>query len=379
MVKVTLRRVRAGLLGASGFALVGTGATGCAATPGDSETTATTERALNTAAAAGTGTLSLCCTYGTSTYTFLLSQSSTDEFIRVGEKMAAQFDGVTIWELLNAPNGAPYPATAYVEKLEVSLTVQFLHGADVLSSKTLASTATADAYGDVTFTTKSFVIPASTDALAFSMAIVDPGNDNHRVDIAEVAFATIPVFGGDYPLKHAIFDNDGNTLRQRIIEGGGLVEGTSSDVTYTDWRADEIVQRTSLDLQIGTAKVESRFGPTDMPIYGTLQYEISYGFSFDGSSWEGESALTATTTSRVLDLAGRTAYEGQIWVPSNASGVFLYFHVKAYLVVDYTPWGSSVDNRRYNQGDRILLSERWDNPNGPDTNYELPVEPELAQ
>jgi len=48
--------------------------------------------------------------------------------------------------------------------------------------------------------------------------------------------------------------------------------------------------------------------------------------------------------------------------------------VKVYLVADYARWGE-VTVRRYNQGDRILLRDRYDNAGGvPFQNYELPLE-----
>jgi hypothetical protein len=90
--------------------------------------------------------------------------------------------------------------------------------------------------------------------------------------------------------------------------------------------------------------------------------------------WQPEQALALTTTSRVLNQAGRTAYEANLWMPPYQSKIDLYFHVKAYLVADYTSWGSAVKTRRYNQGDRVLLRERWDNLNGrANSNYEFPI------
>jgi len=51
----------------------------------------------------------------------------------------------------------------------------------------------------------------------------------------------------------------------------------------------------------------------------------------------------------------------------------LYFHVKAYLVADYTKY-TNVTSKKYVDGQRLFLRERWDNLNGqPNNNYDFPL------
>ena len=105
-----------------------------------------------------------------------------------------------------------------------------------------------------------------------------------------------------------------------------------------------------------------RFGSFSMPIQGELEYEISYAVAIDGV-WQAEKALTANGKSRLLAPFGRTAYEGSITVPDAGQKIEIYFHVKTFLKVDYNRF-SNVGWRKYAQGDRILVREKWDNENG---------------
>src|SRR5207249_3110872 len=134
--------------------------------------------------------------------------------------------------------------------------------------------------------------------------------------------------------KHIVFDNDFSTLRNRTIEGGNPIATSQLGITYTDWRADTVVDKSSIDTQIGTTISFGRFGTIEMPIYGDIKYEVSFGQAFD-DYWQAEAPLAATTTSRVLRLQGRTAFETSFFVPQYPHKIDMYFHVKAYLVVDY--------------------------------------------
>ena len=88
--------------------------------------------------------------------------------------------------------------------------------------------------------------------------------------------------------------------------------------------------------------------------------------------------MSADASPRVLDLPGRTAYETTLGL-EDVSTLSLYFHVKAFLQVDYTPYGTSVVSKLYTQGQSVLLKEAWDNANGvPGANYVLPVVPNTA-
>jgi hypothetical protein len=374
MVRVKVRHVRAGVAGASGLVLIGNAAACVLNTPDDG---ARATSAADTIADPGSGTLTLggAILPASESYVFSLTQSTTDEFVRVGERLTIALPSYFVWTALHPSDGVPMPDAAHVGALKVKVEVQFIGAGDVRGRATLAGTWSGDNEWSMTSTTESFVIPSVVDTLAFDVTIDDPADGAH-VELASLDFASVPVFGGELPLKHAIFDNSGSTLRQRIVEGGHLVAGASAMLTYSDWRADEIVDKMMIDRDIGTVQSYGRFGPIVVPIYGDLVYEISTAFTFDGIYFSGEIPLNATTRSRVVNGQGRTAYETTIYATQNATKLDLYFHVKAFLVVDYSKYGNSVVSRRYNQGDRILVRERWDNLNGQAfQNYELPVGP----
>jgi hypothetical protein len=386
MIHVTIRKLRAGLAGASGLvpglALLGATDAGCAAPASTTEALGHTASASTSTSVVdpGSGTLSLAPRYagdGRIHFTFDVA-NTTDEFVRVGESIAFDAQAYYLWTALH-PDGTPLPTdVATVEALSVTYEVQFLSKGDVVSHATLGVTSwSGDAPWDLRAQTGTVTIPPFTDTIEVGLLIAD--TTGAHVELSDLDFDTVPVFGGELPLKHVLFDNDGSTLRQRVIEGGGLVPGGSAILTYSDWRADEVVDKLMIDREIGTAQSYSRFGPIVTPIYGDIAYEVSFGWSFDGTSW-AETSLPATTTSRVIDLLGRTAYEGTIYyVPtSGSSDLKLYFHVKAFLVVDYTRYGQSVLTKKYNQGDRLLVRERWDNPSGAYSNYDVPVETSQA-
>lgn len=377
MVNVKIRRVRAvttTLAGASSLAMLANGA-GCAA-PHEEQLGG--DVLADTQATPGSGTLTLNGAWqpAPSAYSFLLTQSTTDEFVRVGETLSLDLPGYYLWTALH-PDGGDTPDFDHLSQLAVTVEIQLIRRGEITGRVQVhvASWSGDQEWNSVAHTTP-FTVPDQVDTLAFGVIVVDPQDGDRRAELASLDFATFPVFGGELPLKHALFDNDWTTLRQRIVEGGPLVAGASAMLTYSDWRADEIVDKTSIDREIGTIQSYGRFGPVVTPIYGDIAYEIGAGFSFDDQSWASDYALPATTSSRVIDLAGRTAYEGTIYVPANATKVDLYFHVKAFLVVDYTKYGNAVISRRYSQGDRILVRERWDNPDGKSyANYVLPVSP----
>jgi hypothetical protein len=376
MVKVTIRRLRAGLTGASGLMLLQQAGVGCAAPAPHEATSSTTSADTVDPVGAGTGTLTPMPYWtpsGTPHYS-VAATGSIDEFVRVGESLTFSISAYQLWAALKPT--AAIPEIDVLEKLEATFQVAFVSKGDVVGRATpKVGTWTGDAYWDLTGATEAFTVPAGTDTLEIGLVVVDP-SDGTRVELADLDFDTVPVFGGELPNKHALFDNAGSTLRQRVIEGGGLVPGGDVILTYTDWRADEMVDKTNLDRTIGSAQSYSRFGPVTIPIYGEVQYEVSAGYSYVPEWGFAIYPMTATKTSRVINQAGRTGYETTLYVPQNGEAILqLFFHVKAYLVADYTSWGSSVLTKRYNQGDRILLKDVYDNKDGKAfENYDVPVE-----
>ena len=268
MVKVTIRRLRAGLTAASGLFLVGPAATGCASASG--EHVDTTSTAMTTS----TGSLTLEQVFPTTTtqhFGFAV-QGPVDEYVRVGDRLAFDVSAYTLWGILypTTPQSRRHRAHREAPRLLLgAVRVERRRGRRTAIS-TLSSWNVAAPYA-VDGTTAPFTVPAGTDTMTFELTIVDT-SDGTKVVLSDLDFASVPVFGGHYPLKHLVFDNDGSTLRQRVIEGGDLVQNGTVDFALTDWRADEIVQRSLLNTEIGTEQSNGRFGPVTLPLYGQVQY-----------------------------------------------------------------------------------------------------------
>jgi hypothetical protein len=381
MIKVRIvRGVGAAVTGASGLLLLG-GSEACSAPVatdgaggrGDPASTSTGV----TLDDAGTGTLALDYAYGeTPGGLAFLATGSVDELVRVGERLTATVPAYFIWSFTHPDEVAP-DDVARGRQLTATITVSFLRAGQVTGATTLgiASWSGAELYA-LRGETGAFTVPARTDALTFDIVfgdLADPGRTAHLP--AEI-MAPVYVFGGELPLKHALFDTEGPRLRTRIVEGGRASAGADVVVTYTDWRANTVIDSYSLDRQIGTAQAFGRFGSFEMPIYGELAYEVSYGYAFDGA-WQAEAALPEVS-SRLL-LSPRTAFESTLHAEEGARALSAYFHVKVFLAVDYARYGN-VTSRRYAQGDRVLLRERYDNADGVAfRNYELALEPQAGR
>lgn len=369
MVKVrVIRGVSAAITGASGLVLLG-GSEACTAPVTDADGNEATGSALTSP---GTGTLSLDYAYGvTPGGLAFLATSSTDEFVRVGEKLNVTLPAYFIWSYTH-PNEVAPDDLARAEQLTATITVFFNSRGGVIGQAKLGVTSwTGDQFYALRGATDAFVIPDRTDALTFDIAFGDSADATKTAHVSSEVTMPVYVFGGELPLKHAVFDNDGAALRTRVVEGGDAVRGANVVLTYTDWRANTVIDSYSLDRQIGTAEGYGRFGTYEMPIYGDLTCEVSYGHAFDGS-WQAETPLPQIASHLVL--APRTAFETTLASPPSAQNLFAYFHVKAFLTVDYSRWGT-VLTRRYKQGDKVLLRDRYDNLNGvPFKNYQLPLE-----
>ena len=61
-------------------------------------------------------------------------------------------------------------------------------------------------------------------------------------------------------------------------------------------------------------------------------------------------------------------------LPVGSQKLEFYFHVKTYLVADYSKF-TNVGWRKYEQAQRILVRETWDNDHGAGTNYTFATEP----
>jgi hypothetical protein len=357
--------------GASALALLGVHELGCAAPTAPESDAESAAAALTNA---GTGTLDLQATYGTPAFLFQAT-NSTDEFVRTGEKMTIGLPAVTLWERLHPTD--PLPDVARLQQLTASVKVSHLHAGAAYKTSTVVTSSWSgtDQPWALTAHSGAFTVGAKADTLSFDVAITDKGAPGVTAHIAASDLLAVPVFGGELPKKHAIFDTLYAASRQRVVEGGSPVAGADVVLTYTDWRGATLVDEASIDREIGTVTAYGRFGPYTMPIYGDLAYDVSFGVDFgDGVGFHPEAPLPATPTSRLLPPFGRTGYEAPISVPATATKVDLYLHVKATLIVDYTKY-QNVTERRYAQGDRILMREKWDNAGGvAGQNYALGVE-----
>ncbi|UQA62263.1 hypothetical protein [Polyangium aurulentum] len=368
MIKVSVRRAGTGIAAASSLLVAAGAPMGCTFEAQDAgeDFSAEAEQALTP----GSGTLAL--DGWTGSLRVMLSASTTDEFLRAGEILQMELPAWLLWDTL-------YPGTALpndlarLQKLSATVNVAVVDKGTTVSTLKLpvASFSGADPYA-LDAITKSFIVPAKADWLKFEILVTDAAAPGVSKTIGQNELTTLPVFGGDLPDKSLLFDSVQTTKRQRVIEGDDPIAGAKLDVGYSDWRADVLVDKSAIDLQIGKAQTVTRFGFAIVPIYGKLVHEVSYGVYFDdGGGWRPEVALTPNGASRFLG-ANRTAYEGTIDVPAKARRMAMYAHVKSYLVADYTGI-QSITEKWYQDGQKVQKAEAYDNPSGAFTNYDFSV------
>jgi hypothetical protein len=371
-MKVKMRRVGSGVAAASTFlAATASGTLGCATEAGDDgeELTAEADSAIMVA---GVGTLELQPTSGNGVMPMSLTQSSTDEYVRAGELINFSLPAWLLWATLYPYDAVP--DVARLSQLNVSVSALSYDASAVLVGTLTATKAGASGSGqyDYRLISSQITIPSNAYRLGFQINITDAANASASATITASQTSQVAVFGGQLPSRDILFDSSYSSFRQRTLEGDNPVAGKDITFAYTDWRADTLVDRSTIDTQIGTASYAGRFGWTTVPIYGKIVHEVSYGIYFnDGQGWRSEQALTPNTSSRFLPQ-GRTAYEKTFTVPSNATQMSMYMHVKTYLVADYT--GYQNVNAWYTPGSQNLKREAWDNPYGAYTNYDYTVD-----
>jgi hypothetical protein len=368
-----LRSVQAGLTGMSGLVALTSGLAACTADVPAEEDFTSDESAL-TIANPGTGVLDLAWDYTTPIGFSVAATSSTDEYVRAGERMSFSIPLHFLWSRLY-PNDAVPDDLARLKKLSAKVKVVYTRDGAALPSSNLATNGTfkgTQTY-DVSALTGSFLVNKKAQGMRFEIAISDAADATKKLTVPTTDLNEIPVFGGSLPNKTALFDTLGPTLRQRVLEGGKPVAGATLAIGYTDWRAATLVDSSSIDRTIGNATSFGRFGAFQMPINGELVHEITYAASVDGA-WGGEQPLTANAKSRLMPPYGRVAYEGALALPAGAQKIEVYFHVRTFLVVDYGKF-SNVGWRKYQQGERILVREKWDNEHGAvGDNYDFGTE-----
>jgi hypothetical protein len=368
-----LRGVQVGLTGMSGLVALSSAVTACSAEVPQDESVETDDSAL-TVQNPGTGVVTLGWDYTTPIGFSFSARNSTDEYVRAGEKMTFAIPSFFLWQRLY-PNTPVPDDIARLKQLSAKVKIVYVKDGAVYASTSVATNGNhqgAQAY-DLAALTTSFVVSKRAQGLRFELAISDAADATKKASISANDLNEIYVIGGTLPNKTALFDTSSTTLRQRILEGGNPVAGANLAIGYTDWRAATVVDSSSIDRTIGNATSYGRFGAFQMPISGELQYEITYAVAIDGV-WQGEQALTANAKSRLLPGYGRVAYEGLLPVAKGAQKLEVYFHIKTFLVVNYDKF-SNVGWRKYEQGSRILVREKWDNENGAYAdNYDFSTE-----
>ena len=358
-----LRSVQAGLTGMSGLVALSSGVSACTAEAVPVEDSATSDESALTVANPGTGTLDLEYDYSTPLGYAFTARNSTDEYIRAGEKMSFSVPLYFLWSRLY-PEAATPDDLKRLEKLSAKVKVVYSHpsltlaASNVTTNKSFTGTQTYDR----TAHTGTFTVNKKATGLRFEIVISDAADATKHATVAVTDIPELPVFGGTLPAKTALFDTSGSTFRQRVVEGGNPLAGAALAIGYTDWRAATLVDSASIDRTIGNATGYGRFGSFQMPINGELVHEITYASAIDGV-WSEEQPLTANAKSRLMPPNGRVAHEGSLSIPRAAKKLEIYFHVRTFLIVDYTKW-STVGWKKYQQGERILVREKWDNENG---------------
>jgi hypothetical protein len=322
----------------------------------------------------GTGVFELGWAYGTPTGYSFTANNSTDEYVRAQEKMTFSIPAYFLWSQLHPTEAMPTDLQRLTQ-LSAKVTISYYkQGASYSQTSVTTLSWQGDQAYSLTAGTGSFLVHRRAESMRFALEITDKGvSPPAKMTLDESSFFAVPVIGGTLPQKTLLFDSQGPTLRSRILEGGSPVRGAELAIGYTDWRAATLVDASTIDRQIGTATSFGRFGAVEIPIYGELQYEISCGAAVDGA-WQDEAPLAANAASRLMPPLGRIAYEGGVAIPKRAQSVALYFHVKAFLKVDYSRY-PNVRSRRYEDGARFLVREKWDNENGvSNDNYDFTLE-----
>lgn len=320
---------------------------------------------------AGTGSFQLGWSYTDAGVSFT-ARGSIDEFTRVGQVMGAELPAFQLWSLLHPEESLP--DADRLKKLRAEVVLHLIDGDKKARTIKLRQDGFrgSESY-DLTITTRAYTIPRNVDTIRFSLRVTDSGDAKASYTAGPEGLGEIAVFGGDGRNATLVLDTMGSAKRERVIEGS-LRDDSTVQVAYTDWRAQALVDSGSIDRYVGKTRSSGRFGPIEMPIFGELEYEVSFGYAIDGA-WQPALALTAAEASRVVPLPGRKSYEGKIALPKGATNLASFMHVRAFLKVDYSKYGEVMD-RRYADGARILMRERWDNVgNAAGQNYERAIVP----
>jgi hypothetical protein len=293
---------------------------------------------------------------------FMVSESSTDEFVRSGEALTLEIPGWVIVGLVQTDydsiNNDNLPNVT--GKVIVGF---YKNGAPVGSTEVAFVSWKDGDYGWKSALTSSFAVPQGVTSLGFTIEATSP--DTGRTGVEQEA--QTPVFGGELPNKHLFFDLDGAAPRERMLERGGPVAGAELVVAYSTARADQVGEAFQVDRYVGKVKSNcERFGVQIQNVYGDVVHEITAGYSFDGTTW----SETSLVTSPKSYVEWGTSQEARLHIPASATRLLTYFRVRTYLVARF-PTGGEIVEQKYADGQRVLVGEHWDNPEGTGSNFEL--------
>ena len=379
MLKVKVKKMGQVVVGATSMLALGPLTMGCALDASGQETEQQeTLGQQSQAVEPGSATLFTSVqAYNQQEISVVVTNATTDDFIRVGEKLKMSCRAVDYWWLAH-PNGYEgYDDVKRLKKLNIQVTAHFYGNGVKKSSKTVAvnSWSNTPHAWELVGTTQEFTVPANTDVIRFSYAVTDGGDASVNVQVGEDNTDRVVVFGAR-PEKHLVFENDFSTLRHKIIEDGALVRGRDVLVGYTDYRANTLADTTSINTVIGQQKNYGRFGPDIIPLHGTLEHEVTIGVQIDGV-WGQEAPMVQRFDSAMVPRTQmynrRFAFERRISLPANAKQVAVYFHIKTYLRADYSQFPFVVE-KYFADGERILVREVWDNNGGSGNDYHFGTE-----
>ncbi len=366
MVKV---RILTGVTAASAAALIIPSLTGCTADAADTNDDVGASTDNNTESIAGSGVLAL--------HGWSLNYSSTsggDEFLRVGERLKVSVDFHNIvYQIAYSDTALQQELNADPNKVKLTAKLQYTKTDESRVDASAPVTWGAGPSNTTVGTSGELVIPKGIKKL--KLEVVAEYSKNGQPQTKEILGSNgiqseFVVFGAFTPNKLALFDTMGAERRTRVVEGGGAVKGANLLVSVTDWRLDTVVDKSSLDLRVGDQQSGGRFGPTIVPAYGQLEYEVEAVVSTDDGQTYQPLGLSKAMKPDVLARADgwRFAFQGSKPIPADAGAKLkIAFHVKAFLVVPQF----GILNGRYAPGSRILLKDVWDNNGGQD--YSLPI------
>jgi hypothetical protein len=250
--------------------------------------------------------------------------------------------------------------------LKITLSANFVRGTNPVGSAnvTLGAKSTIGA-SIVHFTSQAPVqVPAGATGVGFHMSVGD-GKTSADQDSQN----NISVIPTDATHRHLLFDNDDrDKLRDRLIDGKAVLAGGTNTLTYSKIRQGIVSNESSIDTVIGTTTDENG---KPLNVLGTLETEVTYGLG-TGATFDPEKPLAPQASSPFFpSVEGPVVgYQADLDVPKGTTKIALFFHTKTFLKVHF-PDGVTLVTKKFNEGDRILMREAFDNPNGPNTNYEF--------